>query len=133
MAKRLIKVAKELNVGTSTIVDFLNGNGFEIENKPTAKISGDMELMLQKEFQKSFAIKEKANQIKIGRNLKKEEEQVEQTEAPTVPKAEPITLAPPTINLKETVAPPPTPKPSVPAEDPSVITAKQNTPTLQKI
>ena len=31
MAKRLVKIAKELNVGTSTIVDFLNRNGFEID------------------------------------------------------------------------------------------------------
>ena len=42
MAKRLIKIAKELNVGTSTIVDFLNENGFEIDNKPTSKVSDDM-------------------------------------------------------------------------------------------
>jgi len=39
MAQRLVKVAKELNVGTSTIVDHLVGLGFEIDNKPTAKVS----------------------------------------------------------------------------------------------
>ena len=38
MPKRLVKVAKELNVGTSTIVEYLNNNGFEVSNKPTAKI-----------------------------------------------------------------------------------------------
>ena len=42
MAKRLVKIAKELNVGTSTIVEHLTNNGFEIENKPTAKISDEM-------------------------------------------------------------------------------------------
>jgi translation initiation factor IF-2 len=66
MAKRLVKVAKELNVGTATIVDFLTSNGFEIENKPTAKISEEMETELMKEFQKSIAIKEKADQLVIG-------------------------------------------------------------------
>ncbi len=67
MAKRLIKIAKELNVGVNTIVDYLNNNGFEIDNKPTAKVTEAMESALTKEFQKSIAIKEKADQIKIGR------------------------------------------------------------------
>ena len=30
------------NVGTKTIVEFLNGNGFSVSNKPTAKISDEM-------------------------------------------------------------------------------------------
>lgn len=66
MAKRLVQVAKELNVGVSTIVDFLVHNGFEIENKPTAKISDEMEAKLLKEYQKSIAIKEKADSLVIG-------------------------------------------------------------------
>ncbi len=66
MAKRLVKIAKELNVGTTTIVEHLNNNGFEIENKPTAKISDEMYVELLKEFQKSIAIKEKADYLVIG-------------------------------------------------------------------
>jgi len=66
MAKRLVQVAKELNVGTATIVDFLNNIGLEIENKPTAKVSEEMEAKLLKEFQKSIAIKEKADSLVIG-------------------------------------------------------------------
>ena len=66
MAKRLVQVAKELNVGTATIVEFLTNNGFEIENKPTAKISEEMEVKLLKEYQKSIAIKEKADSLVIG-------------------------------------------------------------------
>ena len=73
MAKRLVKIAKELNVGTSTIVEFLNENGFEIDNKPTAKISDEMYDELLKEFRKSIDIKEKARQINIGSRSKKEE------------------------------------------------------------
>ena len=42
MAQRLVKIAKELNVGTSTIVEFLTEKGFEIDNKPTSKVSDDM-------------------------------------------------------------------------------------------
>jgi len=42
MARRLFKIAKELNVGTVTIVEYLNGNGFAIENKPTSKVTDEM-------------------------------------------------------------------------------------------
>ncbi|BDS14638.1 translation initiation factor IF-2 [Aureispira anguillae] len=73
MSKRLVKVAKELNVGTKTIVEFLNGNGFAVSNKPTAKISDEMYDALAKNFQNSIAIKEKANQITIGTRKTKEE------------------------------------------------------------
>ena len=66
MAKRLVQVAKELNVGTATIVEFLTNNGFEVENKPTAKISEEMEVKLLKEYQKSIAIKEQADSLVIG-------------------------------------------------------------------
>lgn len=66
MAKRLIKIAKELNVGTTTIVEHLTNNGFEIENKPTANITDEMYNELLKEFQKSIAIKEKADSLIIG-------------------------------------------------------------------
>lgn len=73
MTKRLVKIAKELNVGTSTIVEFLNDNGFDIENKPTAKVTDSMYDALLKEFQKSIDIKERAAQINIGVRAKKEE------------------------------------------------------------
>ncbi|MBI5914916.1 MAG: translation initiation factor IF-2 [Bacteroidetes bacterium] len=66
MDKRLVKVAQELNVGTSTIVDFLSGKGFQIENKPTSKVTEEMEILLLKEFQKDIAEKEKADAMTIG-------------------------------------------------------------------
>ena len=66
MPKRLVKVAKELNVGTSTIVDHLQNNGYEIDNKPTAKITDEMYDELLKEFSTSIAIKEKADSLVIG-------------------------------------------------------------------
>ncbi|PSR09086.1 MAG: hypothetical protein C7N36_20855, partial [Bacteroidetes bacterium] len=63
MERRLVKIAKELNVGLSTIVEFLQNKGFDIDNKPTAKVSDEMYQELHKEFQKSIAIKEKADQL----------------------------------------------------------------------
>ncbi len=58
--KRLFQVAKELDVGTSAIVEHLLNSGFEIENRPTVKITEEMEAELLKEFSKLIAIKEQA-------------------------------------------------------------------------
>ena len=74
MSKRLVKVAQELNVGTSTIVEFLTDKGFEIVNRPTSKVTEEMEALLVQEYSKSIAIKEQADSMTIGvrPGLKKE-------------------------------------------------------------
>ena len=74
MVKRLVAVAKELNVGTGTIVEHLTQNGFEIQNKPNAKLSPEMYEELLREFQGSISIKEKADQLIIGQSAGKKEE-----------------------------------------------------------
>jgi translation initiation factor IF-2 len=66
MVKKLLAVAKELNVGTSTIVDHLTSKGFDIANKPNARIEPEMYDELLKEFQSSISIKEKADKLLIG-------------------------------------------------------------------
>ena len=66
MSRRLVKIAKELNVGTSTIVEFLTEAGFEVKNKPTAKVSDEMYDQLTERFSISIDIKEKADQLIIG-------------------------------------------------------------------
>ncbi len=66
MSQRLVKIAKELNVGTTTIVEYLNTHGFEIEDKPSAKITEEMYNHLLREFQKDRVIKEQADQLIFG-------------------------------------------------------------------
>ena len=66
MVKRLVKIAKELNVGTATIVEHLISSGFDIENKPTAKVTDEMYEQLLVAFSKSIAEKEQADQLIIG-------------------------------------------------------------------
>ena len=39
---KLFKAAKELNIGTGTIVDFLGGKGFKIEKHPNTILDGEM-------------------------------------------------------------------------------------------
>lgn len=122
MAKRLVKVAKELNVGTSTIVEHLISAGFEIENKPTAKITDEMESELLKEFQKSIAIKEQADQLIIGtRPVTKREAPIQEvTVTPT-----PVTPPPP---VAPSPPPPPPPKPEPIAVEPEPVVEAPATP-----
>jgi translation initiation factor IF-2 len=79
MAKRLIKIAKELNVGLATIVDHLNEKGFEVENRPTFKISDEMYQELLVSFESSIAVKEKADQMVIGTRSGKTDTKPEET------------------------------------------------------
>lgn len=109
-AIRLVKIAKELNVGTNTIVEFLKGKGYEIDNKPTSKISDEMHDELLKEFSDSMAAKEKADKLVIGSRY---ENKVE-TPAPVV-RVDPIIMKPKVVEPKPAVAPAPasTPEPVV--------------------
>jgi translation initiation factor IF-2 len=42
MSKRLSKIARELNIGISTIAEFLNSNGYECEENPNEKIQEEV-------------------------------------------------------------------------------------------
>jgi translation initiation factor IF-2 len=63
---RLSQVARKLNVGLSTITEHLAGKGFEVENKPNAKIPLEQFNMLAKEFASSAMEKEEASGLTIG-------------------------------------------------------------------
>ena len=69
---KLIKAVKELNIGMSTIVDFLASKGYKVEKQPMAKLDSDMYTTLLKEFAADKIIKEEAKQISIGK-IRKEE------------------------------------------------------------
>lgn len=64
-AIRLSKVAKTLNVGTSTIVEFLSTKGFDLKANPNTKIEpAQYELLLEK-FQPDMLIKQKKEQALV--------------------------------------------------------------------
>ncbi len=93
MAQRLFKIAKELNVGTVTIVEYLNSNGFEIENKPTSKVTDEMYNVLLEKYSNSMAVKEKADKMVIGSRITEKEELtpiVAPPSPPPAPEPEPI-------------------------------------------
>jgi translation initiation factor IF-2 len=69
---KLFTAAKELNIGTGTIVDFLATKGYKVQKHPTTQLDGDMYSALLKEFAVDKIIKEEAKQISIGK-IRKEE------------------------------------------------------------
>jgi translation initiation factor IF-2 len=68
---RLNKAATELNVGISTIVEFLHKKGIVIEENPNTKITPEVFAMLVKEYQSDKAAKDEA--MKIGLSFVKHE------------------------------------------------------------
>ena len=140
MTKRLVKVAKELNVGTTTVVDFLVSKGHEIDNKPTSKVSEEMYNMLLQEFSNSIAVKEKADKMVIGqRNQEAEEEK----KSIFKPKEEAV-VPPEPEEVKEEVKPEPEiieeevkPEPEVVVEkrkeEPEVIKAEVAKPEIKVV
>lgn len=47
---RLSKAAKEFNVGTATIVEFLSKKGHTIDPNPNTRLSGEMYELVRKEY-----------------------------------------------------------------------------------
>ncbi len=69
MTPRLMAAAKEFNIGTQTLTDFLESKGYDTgELKPTSKITGDMYQALQVEFHPDKVAKQKAEQIDLPKN-----------------------------------------------------------------
>ncbi len=62
-AKRLSKVAREFNVGISTIVEFLNKKGYNIEGDPNAKVSPECLNILEKEYSKDIELKKEKEKV----------------------------------------------------------------------
>ena len=98
MSIRLIRVSKELNVGVSSLVEFLNKKGIEIEANPNVKINDEHHNMLLVEFGKDKNIKktvEKQREEQLNKEKKetvaiegyeihdKEQEKTERKVSPT--------------------------------------------------
>ena len=54
MPIKLIQVQRKLNVGINTVVEFLNRNGFSVEDNPNTRISDEQYALLVKEFGKDL-------------------------------------------------------------------------------
>ncbi|MDR0796644.1 MAG: translation initiation factor IF-2 N-terminal domain-containing protein, partial [Tannerella sp.] len=59
MPIKIIRVTRDLNVGISTVVEFLHAKGYQVENNPNAKITDDQFVLLVKEFGKKWSESER--------------------------------------------------------------------------
>ena len=70
MAIRLNKVTRDLNVGISTVVDFLQKKGYEVEANPNTRITEEQYDALVKEFRKDKDLKIESEKKIQGRQNK---------------------------------------------------------------
>jgi translation initiation factor IF-2 len=62
---RLSKAAKEFNVGTSTIVEFLSKKGHHVDPNPNTKLTPEMYVLIVKEYQSEKQVKEVSQKLGI--------------------------------------------------------------------
>ena len=72
-AQRLSKLARELNVGIQTMVDFLHKKGIEIDHNPNTKIAEDICHLLEKEFKSDVSLKRESEQITLRQQRTRKE------------------------------------------------------------
>jgi len=70
---RLSKIARELNVGITTLVDYLHKQGFKISTDPNTKIEADMHELLEKQFRKDHEARIEADKVNLRHHRAKNE------------------------------------------------------------
>jgi translation initiation factor IF-2 len=91
MSIRLNKVTRDLNVGMTTLVDFLQKKGHVVDNNPNTKISEEEYELLVKEFSQDMTLKQEAERLVVERsNREKQKVEAQQVQIQTPP----ITPAP---------------------------------------
>ncbi len=90
---RLMAAAKEFNIGTNTLIDFLVSKGINEDLKPSTKLTDTMYRILQQEFQQDKVAHEKAMQIDLPKGAgandikkKKDEQDLSFNKKETKPK-----------------------------------------------
>lgn len=73
MAVRLSKVAREFNVGLSTIVEYLHSKGIKISSDPNAKLTEEDYSLVAKEFSTDSEVKKESTLVDLKNSRKKKE------------------------------------------------------------
>lgn len=127
MAKpiRLGKAAGELNVGMSTLVEFLDSKGVSIDASPNTKLAPEQYDMLRTEFAADQSLKEQSKKTTVTHEKRetislrdKKEEAAPEPEPVVEPTPEPVVEAPVVV---ETPVVEPEPTPETVVEAPKVV------------
>ncbi len=70
---RLSKAAREFNVGISTIIEFLNKKGFDIDSNPNTKLSAEIHEILIKEYSSDVSAKKESEKLSLSNYHKNKE------------------------------------------------------------
>jgi len=96
MSIRLNKVTRDLNVGMTTLVDFLQKKGHVVENNPNTKITEEEYEILVKEFSQDMTLKKEAERL-VYERLNREKQKIEEA----TPKADEVVL--PVVEPKQEI------------------------------
>ena len=110
---RLMAAAKEFNIGTNTLIEFLELKGLSNEKlNPGSKLTEQMYRILQSEFQQDKVAKEKAQKIELSKGAgvtepkrKRDEEDLSFKKKETVVVAPPIVEKPAEVRPVEIIVP----------------------------
>ncbi|HDJ32579.1 MAG TPA: hypothetical protein ENF21_00555, partial [Bacteroidetes bacterium] len=72
---RLSKLAREFNVGISTIVDFLRKKGIDIDPNPNTKVPSEIHDILMAEYSSDLTVKKESEKLSM-RNLRETRESI---------------------------------------------------------
>ncbi len=81
-ATRLSKAAREFNVGISTIVDFLEKQGFEIDSNPNTKMQPELYDLLLEEYSTDLNVKKESEKLTL-RNMRERQESISLEDVPS--------------------------------------------------
>ncbi|WP_372640437.1 translation initiation factor IF-2 [Ancylomarina sp.] len=70
---RLSKLAREFNVGITTIVEFLNKKGIEMDSNPNNKVSGEAYDILAKEYSSDVNLKKESEKVNLKSTREKKD------------------------------------------------------------
>ncbi len=114
--QKLIKVAKEFNVGLTSIVETLHGKGFQVEAKPMADVSDEMYAVLKTVYKLDLETKQQADQLSrptIARPTVSIPSLAPMPQMP--PRSAPVPVPPPVVAVAPTPPPVVAPAPPPPA------------------
>ncbi len=72
---RLSKIAREFNVGISTIVEFLNKKGYEVDPNPNTKVTEEIYDILILEYSADISVKKESDLLSL-KNLRDKKETI---------------------------------------------------------
>jgi len=72
---RLSKIAREFNVGISTIVEFLNKKGYEVDPNPNTKVTEEIYDILIHEYSADISVKKESDLLSL-KNLRDKKETI---------------------------------------------------------